>query len=272
MRLAASFMLAAAFAGSLSFVAAPAAAQTVVPFSDPSRPGTIRISVLNGTITIKGTNRRDVMIESKGAQEAERKGGSRNDRTAGLRRLSQAAGFEAVEENNQIIITSSANDDEELVVSVPVRTNLKVNGTNGDFITVDGVEGDIETQHVNGDITLTNVSGTVIAHTTNGDVKATLARATPDKPMAFTSLNGDIDVTLPASVRASFKLRSDMGDVYTDFDLKVTTQTSTTPGTRTGGRYRIEVNKSLAGTLNGGGPEIELRTFNGDVYLRKGPQ
>ena len=49
MRLAASFMLAAAFAGSLSFVAAPAAAQTVVPFSDPSRPGTIRISVLNGS-------------------------------------------------------------------------------------------------------------------------------------------------------------------------------------------------------------------------------
>ena len=254
-------------------VAAPAHAQHTVPFSDPSRPGTVRISVLNGTVTVKGANRRDVQIDTKAAQDDDRnRGNRRNDRTAGLRRLSQAAGFEAIEENNQIIITSSANDDEELVVYVPTRTNLKVNGTNGDGIIVEGVEGDIETQHVNGEITLINVSGTVIAHTTNGDVKATVARLTPDKPMAFTSLNGDIDVTLPGTTRATFKLRSDMGDVYTDFDLKLTSQTSTSQGTRTGGRYRVEVNKSLTGTLNGGGPEIELRTYNGDVYLRRGGQ
>ena len=43
-------------------------------------------------------------------------------------------------------------------------------------------------------------------------------------------------------------------------------------GTRQNGQYRIEVNKSIAGTLNGGGPEFDLHTFNGDVYLRKGGQ
>ena len=32
----------------------------------------------------------------------------------------------------------------------------------------------------------------------------------------------------------------------------------------------IEVNKSITGTINGGGPELELRTFNGSVYVRKG--
>jgi hypothetical protein len=32
------------------------------------------------------------------------------------------------------------------------------------------------------------------------------------------------------------------------------------------------VNRSIYGTVNGGGPEIELRTFNGSVFLRKGAQ
>jgi hypothetical protein len=39
-----------------------------------------------------------------------------------------------------------------------------------------------------------------------------------------------------------------------------------------GGKYRLEVNRAIYGTVNGGGPEIELRTFNGSVYLRKGAQ
>jgi hypothetical protein len=36
------------------------------------------------------------------------------------------------------------------------------------------------------------------------------------------------------------------------------------------GRYRIEVVRSLNGTIYGGGPEFELRSFNGNVYLRRG--
>ncbi len=44
-----------------------------------------------------------------------------------------------------------------------------------------------------------------------------MTRLNAAKAMAFTSLNGVIDVTLPASTRANLKLRSDMGDVYTDF-------------------------------------------------------
>ena len=36
------------------------------------------------------------------------------------------------------------------------------------------------------------------------------------------------------------------------------------------GRYRINRNRSIVGTINGGGPEFELRTFNSNVYVRKG--
>lgn len=38
---------------------------------------------------------------------------------------------------------------------------------------------------------------------------------------------------------------------------------------RNRGRYRVEVDNSIYGTVNGGGPDFELRTFNGDIYLRR---
>ena len=274
MKLTTSFMLAAAFAGLLSFDSSPAVAQQgdqiTVPFSDPARPGSVRISTLNGTVTVRAANRRDVLIETRGEdQERNRRG---NDRSGGLRRLNSPAGFEAVEENNQMVISSNANDDTVLVVHVPTRTNLKVNGTNGGPITVEGVDGDLEISNVNDSIALVNVAGSVVANSVNGDIKASLTRVNGQKPMAFTSFNGDVDVTLPASLKATLKLRSDMGDVYTDFDLQVRSEATTSQNTRRGGPFRIEVNRALTGTLNGGGPEVELRTFQGDVYLRKGTQ
>jgi len=32
----------------------------------------------------------------------------------------------------------------------------------------------------------------------------------------------------------------------------------------------VEINRAIYGNVNGGGPEIELRSFNGSIYLRKG--
>jgi len=125
---------------------------------------------------------------------------------------------------------------------------------------------------MNGKVNILNVSGSVVAHSSNGKAVATIARVAPQKAMAFTSLNGIVDVTLPASVKANVKLRSDQGDVFTDFDIQLTT-TREAPAVKdtrkSDGRYRIEVDRSLFGTINGGGPEFELRSFNGNVYLRR---
>jgi hypothetical protein len=63
-----------------------------------------------------------------------------------------------------------------------------------------------------------------------------------------------------------------MGEVLSDFDvqLRPAPPATVTDNRRGGGRFQIEVNKSIYGTINGGGPEIEMRTFNGNVFLRKG--
>jgi hypothetical protein len=250
--------------------------QFTLKFSDPSKSGTVDITLLTGSITVHGSNRSDVLIEAHARNDAAPRRGRAADTAAtnGLRRLTQPPGFEAEEQHNVISVNAGGPglvQGIDFDLQVPTRTNLKLSSVNNGTITVTDVNGEFEVNNVNGAITLTNVAGSVVAHSVNGKIAATLTRGAADKPMAFTSLNGGVDVTLPASIKATFKLRSDRGDVFTDFDM----QTRPAPavqdtGRSSGGRYRIEVNTSIYGSVNGGGPEIEMRTFNGNVYLRKG--
>lgn len=90
-------------------------------------------------------------------------------------------------------------------------------------------------------------------------------------PMAFTTLNGDVDVTFPAATKANLKVRSDQGEIFTDFDFRVLpegSQPKIEDTRKEGGRCRIEINKALYGAINGGGPEFEMRSFPGSVYVR----
>jgi hypothetical protein len=264
--------LVAGVIGSVPAGAQGQAERVTVNFSDPSRPGSLNVQLLDGSVTIRGMDRRDVLIEAAGGEQDRPKG---NDQAAsGLRRLTQRGGFSVDEQANTMRLSGSQGRGLNFTIEVPRRTNLKVSVVNGDSITVDGVEGDIETSNMNGPTTtLTNISGSVVAHATNGRIVATIARVAAQKAMAFSALNGNVDVTLPASVKANVKMRSDQGDVFTDFDIQLTAskEAPVVKDTRqSNGRYRLEVDRSLYGTINGGGPEFELRSFNGNVYLRRG--
>jgi hypothetical protein len=245
--------------------------RTTASFSDTSRPGSLHVALIQGSIIIKGSDGKDVIIETRPSPAGVLSRAPQEP--AGMRRLPQQPSITVEEQNNQMSIGSpNVNRILELQIQVPKRTNLQLSNVNDGDIRVEGVDGELEIASVNGAITLSGVGGSVVAHTVNGKVAATVSRVSPEKPMAFTSLNGAVDVTLPASTRANLKLRSDNGSVYTDFELGTLTQPSAAveDSRRSGGRYRVEVNKAIHGSLNGGGPEIELRTFNGNVYVRKG--
>jgi Putative adhesin len=249
----------------------PTTDRVTVPFSDPERPGTLRVNLLDGTVTIKGSNRRDVLFiaNSQQARQALRRR-QQAEPPPGMRRLTQPGGFGVEERDNEMSVSSGFSREINLEIEVPTRTKLRVSIVDGG-ITVDGVDNEMEINTVDGGITLTNVGGSVVAHAVDGNIAATVARVAPQAPMAFTSLNGDIDVTLPAAVKANLRLRSDQGDVFTDFDVQVTADASANRTQQRNGRgLRIDVNRSIYGTVNGGGPDFELRTFDGNIYVRKG--
>jgi len=251
--------------------AQPTTDRITVPFSDPERPGTLKVNLLDGTVTIKGSNRRDVLFvaDSQGARQVLRRR-QQTEPPPGMRRLTQPGGFGVEERDNEMSVSSGFNRDEiNLEIEVPMRTKLRVSTVDGG-ITVDSVDSEIEINTVDGEITLTNVGGSVVAHAVDGNIAATVARVASQAPMAFTSLNGNIDVTLPAAVKANLRLRSDQGDVFTDFDVQVTASASANRTQQRNGRaLRIDVNRSIYGTVNGGGPDFELRTFDGNIYVRK---
>jgi len=252
--------------------AQPTTDRITVPFSDPERPGTLKVNLLDGTVTIKGSNRRDVLFvaDSQEARQVLRRR-QQTEPPPGMRRLTQPGGFGVEERDNEMSVSSGFNRDEiNLEIEVPMRTKLRVSTVDGG-ITVDSVDSEIEINTVDGEITLTNVGGSVVAHAVDGNIAATVARVASQAPMAFTSLNGNIDVTLPAAVKANLRLRSDQGDVFTDFDVQVTASASANRTQQRNGRaLRIDVNRSIYGTVNGGGPDFELRTFDGNIYVRKG--
>jgi DUF4097 and DUF4098 domain-containing protein YvlB len=247
-----------------------AADVTTVPFSDPARIGTIRVAMHSGGITIRGGNRRDVVVTSRGDEDRPRRN---TPAPPGLTRLNQPTRLVITEENNQIAIQGGTNNRPgDVEVQVPTRVNLNLAAHNNGDILVENTDGDMEVTNHNGAIRLANVAGSVVANTHNGDVKVTLTRITSEKAMAFASFNGDVDVTLPANAKANLKLRSDNGEIFTDFEIQMRPSTPAQSSRSSGGPTRIEVNQSIYGTINGGGPEFELRTYNGNIFVRKAAQ
>jgi hypothetical protein len=275
MRATLPFALTAALcAGAVMTSQAQSTDSVTVPFSDPARPGTVTVSMPNGRIIVKGGNRKDVLVSSVAREEEPRRGRTRDSgAAAGLQRLTQRGGFEVTEANNQMTIDANQRNREVNVeIQVPTRVNLKLHGLNGGDILVDNVDGDLEVQHQNGSIRLVNVAGSVVANSQNGNVVVTMSRLTGDKAMAFTSFNGNVDLTMPATTKANLKMQSGNGDIFTDFDVQTRPGTPPQTSRRSDGRIRIEVNQAIYGAINGGGPEFELRTFNGNIYVRKAAQ
>jgi DUF4097 and DUF4098 domain-containing protein YvlB len=181
-------------------------------------------------------------------------------------------GLTVVEENNTVTVsTESMRNAVDLTVQVPYASTVSLRVPMGGTIAVENVSGEIEVNGGMGSVTLRNVSGSAVVHTMNGDIEATFSKIAPDKPLSFSTMNGDIDVTLPADVKADLKLKSQMGNIYSDFDvsLKQTPEKIENAGGGTKGEYRISFDKSIYGTINGGGQEITFNTFHGDIFLRK---
>ena len=94
-------------------------------------------------------------------------------------------------------------------------------------------------------------------------------KVTNDIPMSFNTYNGDVDITLPASVKASLKLRSSRGEVYTGFDVVMSKAPPVKKTESESGTYKVYLDNWVKGDINGGGPEFTMKNYNGDIYIRK---
>jgi len=235
----------------------------------------VKVNLMTGGITVKGYDGKEVVVEARlrgGKSSRKEKPDNKAD---GLKRIEIATTGLTVEEEDNVVSVSTSPLGHAVDVSlqVPANTSLKLGCMNDGGILVEKVAGGLEANNLNGPVTLTNVSGVVIAHSLNGEVLTQMDKVTPDKPMSFSTLNADIDVTLPPDIKAKVKLETQNGAIYSDFEIGLDRNPrppAVEDGRKEGGRYRIEFPKGVVGSINGGGPEIQFKTVNGNIRIRKG--
>lgn len=123
--------------------------------------------------------------------------------------------------------------------------------TSGGSIRIYDVTGDVDIHTSGGSIKTNNVSGKIDAHTSGGSINAVFSTQ-PEHDASFTTSGGSIHARLPSDAAFELDASTSGGRISSDFDVN--------------GRTKKQ---SIRGTVNGGGPEIELKTSGGSVSIDK---
>lgn len=143
------------------------------------------------------------------------------------------------------------------------------NSRRGGALTVSDVQGELVLSNYNGEITALNVSGSVVASTYNGEIKVSFDKVSEGTPMSFSTYNGDIDLAFPASLKAVLKMKTEQGEILTGFDVKVTSSGPVQTKDNQAGVYKVVIDDWKTAEVNGGGPEITMKNYLGDIIVRK---
>lgn len=200
-----------------------------VQFSDAARPGTLRLSLPWAEARITGTDGREVIVTST----LDQKGHNEVDHE-GFRRLDEDVTFELTEKDNVATITIAGDNmwaahGAEFEIKVPRNTNLVIRTEAGGDIEVNGVEGDLDINSMNGEVTLRDIVSSAVVNTMNGEISASFKQA-PTKTVSLSSMNGEIDLRLPADTKANLRMRTHNGSIRTNFPdgvLKAKTEKAT---------------------------------------------
>jgi hypothetical protein len=243
-----------------------------VPLSDPAKRGKLKAHLNYGSITVKGTGRKDILVKYKAESEDENKHRGKNGKNLeGMKRVSGGGmDLEASENNNYVKISSDSwNNKMDLEIEVPSGFDLDIHTYNDGDLVISNIQGELALTNYNGEITAMNISGTAVATTYNGDIKITFDKITDNTPMAYSTYNGDIDLTMPAATKATFKMKTEQGEIYTGFDMDITSSGPVQKKDSKSGTFKIVIDDWKKGNINGGGAEVTMKNYNGDIYIRK---
>lgn len=143
-------------------------------------------------------------------------------------------------------------------------------GTSGGDIEIGSVSDEIEVRTSGGDISLEQAGGAVSAGTSGGDIEIGNAAAALNARTA----GGDIEVSFSGTAAAGGELRTMGGDVtvYLPDDAQIEIDANAMGG-GVSSEFEGADTRSSSGrnsldlTLNGGGPELVLRTMGGSVRI-----
>ena len=236
-----------------------------IPLTDPGKPGKLMVNIQNGNIKVEGHAGQDVLVKINSHAGGDYESKSQRERE-GLRRIpNNALSFEISESNNKVMIDGNRNRRTDFHIMVPRQFALILETHHNGDVYVSNVSGEIEVNSHHGEIGMEGISGSVIADTHHGEIRAEFEAVSAGQPMAFSTYHGDVDIAFPASVNGTTKIKTERGDIYTDFDMEMKIKQNEE---RENGKIKV-FGGWMYGKLGKGGPEFMFNTYHGDVILRK---
>jgi len=239
--------------------------EVIVQLSNPSNRGTLDIRNHDGTITIEGYNGNEVVVQVSSPEDNDSNDGKSNKR--GLKKISMhSISVDIYEEENHVTIDGGKNRT-DFIIKVPKNFDLLARAHHNGDIKIENVSGQMEIISHHGSIRLNDVSGSLVADTHHGEIKANFLSIS-DNPMAFSTYHGDVDISFPVGTSFNGKLKSEKGDIYTDFEVEMNPLSSKTKSTGTKMK-NIKIGGWMTGKFGNGGQEYLFNTYHGDIIIQK---
>ncbi len=248
-----AFVLGAALMSTSVFAAESKEVQKTVPLNSA---GSVSLTAVNGSIRISTWDRNEVEIHAV----IEAASGSSCDR-----KLYDATNVHIDSETDSVrIVTDTPNsnwcreeDNSRLpvvrfTIQMPRTAGLTIRDHNSD-IEIANLQSPIEIETHNGKVRAEGLASSAKVVTHNGDVRLDFAKFGANSSVETD--HGSIELLIPKG--SGFNIRAGVdrrGSFSADFP--VTTRIST------------RRSSFLDGTVNGGGPTLELKTDHGSVHLR----
>ncbi len=150
-------------------------------------------------------------------------------------------------------------------LQVPMDCAVELKTVNEGDILVQSLEGNFDVSNVNGGIEMSGMCGSGVVHTVNGEVLVEF-NDNPKGDCSFRTINGDVKLYFQKGLSADFYLKTMNGEAFTDFEVTSLPLRAKRSENHKGRRiYKVG---HMSGIRAGrGGPEIELNTLNGDMFI-----
>ena len=251
--------------------------------TNPDKPASIEVEVRKGSVTVIGYEGETVEIKAIISEpppppdSLNQKHTKRKDKvkstarsSAGLKTISGHVIRLEIEEYNNVVKVSSKVPTQyvDLIIKIPQYSKLTVSLFTGGDITVDSVLGIINLDAFEGAIYAENISGPIIAKTRTTDIVVHFSDFNKDSPSQLISHRGNVDVTLTDNISAYVIVKNYKGQVFSGLDQDFISLEQIHE-TDEDNKQKITIGGTMRAVLNDGGQVLSLKSYSGNLYVRK---
>ncbi len=211
--------------------------------------GRVSLSNVNGDVTVAVWDQPTVRVQA--VKEADSADDLQNLRIE----VSSAPSSLDIETRYPHTHSSHSHLSVQYTLTVPRGVSLdRIDLVNGS-LTAAGIGGKVRAKLVNGEAKLTGLSGSVSVDAVNGEVNVELTALDRSQDVELKTVNGPIELRLPAGVGAQLHASTVNGHLSNDFGVSV--------------NKHEYVGADMKGTIGAGGADVQLETVNGRINVAK---